>query len=156
VFDAAAPVLTRWFKIMDSAAPEEILDLITEDFAFSVVFSTGANGAADFAGGRRELEGYLEQRERGVRIHVVLSAATAGNDELVLGEVRRGSDFEATFVAAARLDGAGRVRHLMIGRSPAVHFRTPTPAQPAPAPPAPTPPAPILRLSTAARRAGRA
>jgi hypothetical protein len=118
-------VLARWFKIMDSDAPEEILDLITEGFAFSVVFSTGANGAADFAGGRRELEGYLEQRERGVRTHVVLSAATAGNDELVVGEVRRGSDFEATFAAAARLDGAGRVRRLMIGRSPGVDFGSP-------------------------------
>jgi hypothetical protein len=29
---------------------------------------------------------------------------------------------EATFVASARLDDKGRVRHLLIGRSPAVLF----------------------------------
>ncbi len=120
--DAAAPLLTRWFKIMDSDRPEEILDLIAGDFGFSVVFSTGPGGAADFSGARRELAGYLEQRERGVRTHVVLSSATAGDDELVLGQVHRGNDVEATFVAAARLDGAGRVRRLIIGRSPGVNF----------------------------------
>jgi hypothetical protein len=122
VSDMAAPLLTRWFKIMDSDHPEEILDLIADDFGFSVVFSTGPGGAADFSGARRELEGYLEQRERGVRTHVVLSAATVGDDELVVGEVRRGNELEATFVAAARLDSAGRVRRLMIGRSPGVNF----------------------------------
>ncbi len=31
-----APLLSRWFKIMDSDAPEEILKLISEDFRFSV------------------------------------------------------------------------------------------------------------------------
>ncbi len=126
--DAAAPVLTRWFEIMDSAAPERILDLITEDFRFSVVFSTGPDAATDFSGARRELEGYLAQREKGVRTHLVLSAATTGNDELVLGEVQRGDCFEATFVASARLDPAGRVRRMMIGRSPGVAFDEP-PAQ---------------------------
>jgi len=117
-----APLLTRWFKILDSDAPEEILDLITEDFRFAIVFSTGADTATDFSGARRELEGYLEQRLRGVRTHIVLSAATVANDELVLGEVRLGEEFEATFVASARFDTAGRVSRLMIGRSPGVAF----------------------------------
>jgi hypothetical protein len=122
VSDAAAPLLTRWFKIMDSDAPEEILDLISDDFRFAIVFSTGSDAAVDFSGARPELEGYLAQRERGVRTHLVVSAATVGNDELVLGEVRRGEQFEATFVATGRLDAAGRVRRLMIGRAPGVDF----------------------------------
>jgi hypothetical protein len=120
-----APLLSRWFKIMDSDAPEEILKLISEDFRFSVVFSTGPDTATDFSGARPELHGYLEQRLRGVRTHVVLSAATVADDELVLGEVRRGDEFEATFVATARLDAEGRVRRLMIGRSPGVAFDGP-------------------------------
>jgi len=123
--EPAAPVLTRWFRIMDSAEPERILDLITDDFRFSVVFSTGPDAAMDFSGARRELEGYLDQREKGVRTHLVLSAATTGDDELVLGEVHRGDRFEATFVASARLDPAGRVRRMMIGRSPGVAFDQP-------------------------------
>jgi hypothetical protein len=125
VSDAAAALLTRWFKIMDSDAAEEVLDLIADDFQLSVVFATGTGSAQDFSGDRSALEGYLDQRLKGVRTHIVLSAASAGADELVLGEVRRGDAFEATFVAAARLDDAGRVRRLMIGRSPGVAFDGP-------------------------------
>jgi hypothetical protein len=116
----AAPVLTRWFATIDSDTPEEILDLIAPDFRFSIVFSAGDGTAADFAGGREAMEGYLAQREKGVLTHHVLSASTVGDDELVLGQARRSGDFESTFVAAARLDAVGRVRSLMIGRSPAL------------------------------------
>lgn len=117
---AAAPVLTRWFATIDSDTPEEILDLIAPGFRFSIVFSVGDGTAVDFAGGREAMEGYLAQREKGVLTHHVLSASTVGADELVLGQARRGGDFESTFVAAARLDAEGRVRSLMIGRSPAL------------------------------------
>lgn len=116
----SAPLLTRWFATIDSDEPERILDLVGPAFAFSIVFSTGEGGATDFAGGREAMEGYLAQREKGVLTHHVLSAATVGSDELVLGQTRRGAEFESTFVAAARLDAQGRVASLMIGRSPAV------------------------------------
>lgn len=117
---ATAPVLTRWFATIDSDAPEGILDLIAPGFRFSIVFSAGDGTATDFAGGREAMEGYLAQREKGVLTHHVLSASTVGDDELVLGQARRGGAFESTFVAAARLDAQGRVRSLMIGRSPAL------------------------------------
>lgn len=117
---AAAPVLTRWFETIDSDTPEAILDLTAPDFRFSIVFSVGDGKAADFAGGREAMEGYLAQREKGVLTHHVLSASTVGDDELVLGQARRSGVFESTFVAAARLDADGRVRSLMIGRSPAL------------------------------------
>jgi hypothetical protein len=68
------------------------------------------------------MEGYLAQREVGVRTHHLLTASTVDRDELYLGEVRRSGVPEATFVASARLDEDGRVRRLMIGRSPAVLF----------------------------------
>lgn len=117
-----ASFLTTWFAILDSEDAERILDLISDDFSFSILFSTGGDGATDFHGGRVEMEGYLAQREVGVRTHHVLTASTVGRDELYLGEVRRSGTPEATFVASARLDDTGRVRRLLIGRSPALLF----------------------------------
>jgi hypothetical protein len=121
----SATVLTRWFAAMDSERPEDILDMIAPGFRFSIVFSTGEGRATDFAGGREAMEGYLAQREKGVLTHHVLSSATVGRDELVLGQARRAGAFESSFVAAARLDDAGRVATLMIGRSPALDVENP-------------------------------
>jgi hypothetical protein len=115
---AGSDVLTRWFAVMDSDRPEDILDMIAADFRFSIVFGTGCGEARDFAGDRTAMEGYLAQREKGVLTHHVVSCATVGADELVLGQARRGGVFESTFVAAARLDRDGKVASLMIGRSP--------------------------------------
>ncbi|MGW0711532.1 nuclear transport factor 2 family protein [Streptomyces sp. NPDC002643] len=119
---SSAPFLSAWFALLDSDEPYRILDLIGDDFSFSILFSTGGDGATDFHGGRAEMEGYLAQRERGVRTHHQLTASADGLDELFLGEVRRSGVPEATFVASARLDESGRVRRLLIGRSPAVLF----------------------------------
>lgn len=117
-----APFLTAWFAILDSDEPFRILDLISDDFSLSIVFSTGGDDATDFAGGRAALVGYLEQREKGTRTHHLLSAATVGRDELFLGEVRRGGGHEANFVAAGRLNAEGRLERLLIGRSARMHF----------------------------------
>ncbi|KAA9151026.1 hypothetical protein FPZ12_039910 [Amycolatopsis acidicola] len=103
---------------MDSEHPEDILGLIAPDFRFSIVFGTGGAEARDFNGGRDAMEGYLAQREKGVLTHHVLSGSVVGTDELVLGQARRAGEFESTFVACARLDEAGKVATLMIGRSP--------------------------------------
>ncbi|MEU6146208.1 nuclear transport factor 2 family protein [Streptomyces sp. NPDC047081] len=119
---SAAPFLTTWFGILDSDDADRILDLISDDFSFSILFSTGGDAGTDFHGGRAEMEGYLAQREVGTRTHHLLTASAVGRDELYLGEVRRSGTPEATFVASARLDDEGRVRRLLIGRSPAVLF----------------------------------
>ena len=119
-----APVLTRWFATMDSDAPEYVLTMIAPGFRFSIVFSRADGSATDFAGGREAMEGYLRQREKGVLTHHVISAATVGVDELVLGQARRAGGFESTFVAAARLDRNGLVSSLMIGRSPALDIES--------------------------------
>jgi hypothetical protein len=120
--EPAAPFLSAWFEIMDSDTPHRILDLISEDFRFAILFSTGDDAATDFSGGRPALEGYLHQRERGTRTHHRLSASTAGPDEFFLGEVRRSGRFEATFIAAGRVDPEGRLSQLLIARSPGVSF----------------------------------
>ncbi|MCX4641309.1 hypothetical protein ACFVY1_29750 [Streptomyces sp. NPDC058293] len=119
---APAPFLTAWFEILDSDEPDRILDLISDDFSLSILFSTGDGNATDFAGDRAALVGYLQQRERGTRTHHRLSATTLGQDELFLGEVRRGEVPEASFVAAGRVNAAGRLERLLIGRSSQIRF----------------------------------
>ncbi|TMR94047.1 nuclear transport factor 2 family protein [Nonomuraea basaltis] len=121
----AAPFLTAWFRILDGDEPERILDLITDDFTFSILFSTGGDSATDFAGGRPALEHYLEQREKGVLTHHLVAASTSGRSELFLGEVRRAGAPVASFVAAGQLGESGRLERLLIGRSPAVRFDAP-------------------------------
>jgi ketosteroid isomerase-like protein len=115
-------LLTRWFAILDGGSPSDVLDLISDDFRISIVFSTGPDAAQDFSGDRDALIGYLEQRERGTRTHHMLSAAVRGSDEIYLGEVRRGGVYEASFVAAGRIGATGRLERLLIGRSPGVRF----------------------------------
>jgi len=119
---AAAPFLTAWFEILDGDEPSRILDLISDDFALSILFSTGGGDATDFAGGRAALVGYLEQRERGTRTHHRLSATTVGRDEFFLGEVRRAGVPEASFVATGRVNDDGRLQRLLIGRSSEIRF----------------------------------
>jgi hypothetical protein len=118
-----AELLTRWFSTMDSDTPEKVLDFISDDFQLSIVFSGGAGGPlTDFSGDRAALIGYLEQRLKDVRRHAVLSGVRSGDEELVLGEVTRGSLWEASFVAAAKVNDEGRVSRLLIGRSPGARF----------------------------------
>ncbi|CAM02030.1 hypothetical protein A8924_3139 [Saccharopolyspora erythraea NRRL 2338] len=122
--ETPAPFLTAWFEIMDSDDPARILDLISDDFEFSILFSTGGDGATDFSGGRPALEHYLEQRERGVLTHHLVAASSTGSDELFLGEVRRGGVPVASFVAAGRVGSSGRLERFLVGRSPGVRFGT--------------------------------
>src|SRR3954452_19052845 len=120
--DTAAPFLTAWFEIMDSDRPERILDLITDDFTFAILFATGGVGATHFAGSRAAMEGYLEQREKGVLTHHLITASTSGHAETFVGEVRRSGVPVASFVAAGEVAESGRLARLLIGRSPAVLF----------------------------------
>lgn len=107
---------------MDSTTPERVLDLITDDFQLSVLFSTG-DYAAEFAGDRTGLEVYLEQREVSALTHHILQGSRVDDTELVLGETRRGTAFEASFNASAQLAEDGtKVRRLLICRSPLVRF----------------------------------
>lgn len=116
------PLLRDWFEIMDSMAPERVLDMITDDFRLSILFSTG-DQAAEFEGDRAGLEVYLAQREVSVLTHHILSGANVDGTELVLGETRRDGAFEASFNASAQLvEGGTKVRRLLICRSPKVRF----------------------------------
>jgi hypothetical protein len=106
------PFLVRWFGIMDSTEPDDVLGLLADDDA----------AARNFAGGPAAMAEYLEQREKGTRVHRLLATSSTGDTEFALGEVVRLGEWEASFVASALLDGAGRLRRLIIGRSPGVAF----------------------------------
>lgn len=119
---SATPLLRAWFEIMDSTTPERVLDMITDDFRLSILFSTG-DKAAEFEGDRAGLEVYLGQREVSVLTHHILQGAVVDGTELVLGETRRDGAFEASFNASAQLAEDTRlVRRLLICRSPWVRF----------------------------------
>ncbi len=119
---SATPLLHAWFEIMDSTTPERVLDMITDDFRLSILFSTG-DKAAEFEGDRAGLEVYLAQREVSVLTHHILQGARVDDTELVLGETRRDGAFEASFNASAQLaEDNGLVRRLLICRSPWVRF----------------------------------
>lgn len=120
---SATPVLVAWFAIMDSDDPDRVLNMITDDFRMSVQFSTGGGNAAEFVGGDRGgLVEYLQQREKSVLVHEVLAGARVGEVELALGRTTRNGDFEASFNTSAQLDGSGRVRRLLICRTPEISF----------------------------------
>jgi hypothetical protein len=119
--ESQAPFLTAWFEILDSDTPARILDLISEDFSFSILFSTDGQ-ATDFSGGRPAMEGYLAQREQGTLTHHLVTASSSAREELYLGEVRRAGTPVASFVAAGQISADGLLDRLLIGRSPAVRF----------------------------------
>jgi hypothetical protein len=101
----STPALVRWFATMDSASPEDVLNMISDDFRMSVQFSRGGGQSAEFVGDH------------------VLAGSTVGQVELVLGKTTRGGDFEASFNATAQLDDrTGRLRRLLICRTPELEF----------------------------------
>ncbi|MFB9315273.1 hypothetical protein [Nocardioides plantarum] len=115
------PMLGRWFAAMDSDTPDEVLDMITDDFVMSVQFSTGAGRSAEFVGDRGGLVGYLAQREKSTLVHHLLVGSEVDGTELVLGKTTRDGAFEASFNATAQvLDD--KVRRLLICRTPEIAF----------------------------------
>jgi ketosteroid isomerase-like protein len=118
---ASAPLLTAWFATMDSADPDRVLDMITDDFAMSTLFSQGEGRCAEFSGDRAGLVGYLEQREKSTLVHHVDAGTTVDGTELVLGRTTRDGAFEASFNATAQVRD-GKVRRLLICRTPLVSF----------------------------------
>ncbi|MDJ0104855.1 hypothetical protein ACWGK5_26955 [Rhodococcus qingshengii] len=116
------PVLTQWFEYMDSDDPERVLTMISKDFVMSVQFSKGDGQSAEFVGDRDGLLAYLAQREKSVLIHHVDAGAFVDGVELSLGRTTRGGEFEASFNATAQLDSEGKVRRLLIARTPELSF----------------------------------
>ena len=118
-----AGFLRRFYEIVDGNDTERVLALLSDDLRFSILFSTEPGGdARDFAGGYAEFEGYMRQRGAPAWTHHVLAESAENGVELAFGETRQDSNVVATWVAAATLDGEGRLSRYIVGRSPAVTF----------------------------------
>jgi hypothetical protein len=118
-----AGFLRRFYEIVDGNDTERVLALLSDDLRFSILFSTESGGdARDFAGGYAEFEGYLRQRGAPTWTHHVLAESAENGVELAFGETRQDGQVVATWVAAATLDGDGRLSRYIVGRSPAVTF----------------------------------
>jgi hypothetical protein len=115
----------RYFELLDGPTPQRAVDMLSDDFRFSIVFSRGPDDVTDFSGAHADFQGYMEQRAAGAFTHHVLAESTVGDIEFVLGEVRRGDEVLATFVCAGRLDESGRMFRYITGRSPGVTFDVP-------------------------------
>jgi ketosteroid isomerase-like protein len=115
--------LRRFYEIVDGNDTEHVLELLSEDLRFSILFSTEPGGdARDFAGGYAEFEDYMRQRGVPAWTHHVLAESEDTGVELAFGETRQDGAVVATWVAAATLDADGRLSRYMVGRSPAVTF----------------------------------
>jgi hypothetical protein len=118
-----AGFLRRFYEIVDGNDTERVLALLSDDLRFSILFSTEPGGdARDFAGGYAEFEGYMRQRGAPTWTHHVLAESAENGVELAFGETRQDGNAVATWVAAATLDGDGRLSRYIVGRSPAVTF----------------------------------
>jgi hypothetical protein len=115
-------VLRRLMDVIDGPDPGRCRELLATDLRFSIVFSNGQGSAQDFAGGRAAFDGYLAQRGTPTWTHHVLAESAHGSVEVAFGETRQDGVPLASFVAAARLDGEGRIDRYIVGRSPAVLF----------------------------------
>lgn len=118
----STPVLAQWFEYMDSDDPDRVLTMVTDDFEMSVQFSKGGGQAAEFVGDHAGLIAYLAQREKSVLVHHIDAGSRVGQVELVLGRTTRHGAFEASFNATAQVNGAGKVRRLLIARTPEIAF----------------------------------
>lgn len=118
---STTPLLQTWFEILDGDDPDRVLDMITDDFAISILFAT-ADGSAEFHGDREALVGYLAQREKSTLVHHVLRGSRVDDTELVLGQTTRQGGFEASFNASAQVTDDDKIHRLLICRTPRVEF----------------------------------
>jgi hypothetical protein len=117
----------RYFAALDGPDPRSVLDMVSEDLRFALLFSTDASSHnRQFLGGREELAAYVEQRGTPGWRHHILGAAVDGDVELAWGETRYADgSLAGTFVGAGRLDPDGKLEHYITGRTPAVRFPGP-------------------------------
>jgi hypothetical protein len=114
--------LRRLYDLIDGPHAGRYPELLSQDLRFSVLFSTGPGAATDFAGGRAEFDAYMAQRGAPAWTHRVLTESTDGAIETVYGQTWQAGRPIATFVAAVRVDGAGRIDRYFVARSPEVTF----------------------------------
>lgn len=115
---------TRYFDALDGDDPLSALELVADDAEVALLFATDLDHpAGHFIGGREELRRFTSAGDMRGWAHYILASATVGNVELALGETRTsGGEVLGTFVTACEVDGEGRMKRYLVGRSPGIRF----------------------------------
>jgi hypothetical protein len=117
----------KYFRALDGADPHAALEMVSDDLEFAILFSTGTDSRSrQFLGGVDELRAFTDAGDMDGWAHHILSSSRTGDVEVVLGETRTDAgEVLGTFVCAAELDGDGRMRRYLVGRSPGIRFSAP-------------------------------
>ncbi|HLJ02118.1 MAG TPA: hypothetical protein VKT31_01685 [Solirubrobacteraceae bacterium] len=114
----------RYFAALDGPDPHSSLELVAEDVEFVIQWSTGPERkSAQILGGLADLRAFIDAGDMNGWGHHVLHSGDDGRVAFALGETRWDAGGRiGTFLAAAELDGAGRMRRYLVARTPAIAF----------------------------------
>ena len=114
----------RYFAALDGPDPYSSLELVSDEVEFAIQWAAGGDRkSTQIVGGIDELRAFIEAGDMGDWAHHVLEAADSERRAFALGETRYDSGERiGTFVAAAELDGVGRMRRYLVARTPAIAF----------------------------------
>jgi len=114
----------RFFAALDGEDAESAMAFVADDLEFAILWAPDVGSRSrQFTGGPAELRGFTDAGDRTGWAHHILHVARDGDREIALGETRwEDGRHIGTFVCAAELDGAGRMRRYLVGRSPALRF----------------------------------
>jgi hypothetical protein len=115
----------RFFAALDGDDPESAMTLVADDLEFAILWAPDTGGRSrQFLGGPDELRAFTAAGDMGGWAHHVLHVSRDGSTEVALGETRWADGRHiGTFVCAGELDGDGRMRRYLVGRSPALRLR---------------------------------
>ena len=97
--------LSRYYRAIDEGRIEDALDTLSEKVRFVMVLPAGARRGQ----GREDMAGYLKGRGVTDRAHVPLRESHDSDVEFYYGKVTEGGTTTGHFLAAARIDQAGRI-----------------------------------------------
>ena len=113
----------RFFAALDGDDPGSAFELVADDLEFAILWAPDAERSRQFVGGLDELRGFTFAGDMDGWSHHITHSARDGSTEFALGETRWDDGrYIGTFLCAAELDEAGRMRRYLVGRSPAIRF----------------------------------
>jgi hypothetical protein len=114
----------RYFAALDGPDPRQAFEMVSDDLEFAILYAPASDARSrQFVGGVDELRAFTKAGDMEGWAHHILASSRIGDVELVLGETRTDDgEVLGTFVCAAQLDGDGRMRRYIVGRSRALRF----------------------------------
>jgi hypothetical protein len=121
---AGSSFFERFFAALDGLDPGSALELVADDLEFAILWAPDAESRSrQFLGGHDELRAFTFAGDMDGWAHHIIQSSRDGTTEVALGETRWDDGRHiGTFVCAAELDAAGRMRRYLVGRSPALRF----------------------------------